>query len=230
MTGVATVGVVVLGVAMLASLYASVRQENVAALVNTVGSIAVTLAPFSVLVLPGWPSPDVGLLWELAFWIAVAGVLHSLGMLSLYESTSWWDHLTHVVSATLLAALLYAAYLVALEQPVDWPLVAVATLGSTFALGVVWELVELVARDVGRRYDVEPMLVYYGWLDSAFDLVFDVAGAVLVVWLDLRPFVPLLEPFPRATRTLLTVTGVVAVVGGALMAAYVVVNDASPTE
>jgi len=67
---------------------------------------------------------------------------------------------------------------------------AVLTVVLTLAAGVFWELIELIARDVGRRYDVEPVLVHYGRRDTTLDLVFDVVGALLVVGFDVRVFVP----------------------------------------
>jgi hypothetical protein len=124
----------------------------------------------------------------LAFWIAVAGLLHALGMLGRYDSVWWWDHLTHTLSAALAAALLYAGLLVVA------PAIAVAgTVLTIVVLGVLWEAGELFAREVADRYDIEPVLVHYGWRDTALDLLFDVVGAGVVVALDVRLFRPVVE-------------------------------------
>ncbi|MFD1568126.1 hypothetical protein ACFSAU_11535, partial [Halolamina litorea] len=131
------------------------------------------------------------------FWVAVAGFLHSLGMLGRYESVWWWDHLTHTLSAALLAALLYASLLVVAPG-----VAVVGTVVVTLTLGVVWEIGELLAREVASRYDIEPVLVHYGRRDTALDLVFDAVGTVLVVALDLRLFVPIVEAIVRSTGTL----------------------------
>lgn len=112
----------------------------------------------------------------------------------MYESTWWWDHLTHTVSGVLVAALIYAG-LVVTRPTTGSGSVAAATVLFTFAVGVSWELLELVAREVGERYDIEPVLVHYGWRDTAFDLGFDLVGALLVVLLDLRIFVPVVDQF-----------------------------------
>jgi hypothetical protein len=88
----------------------------------------------------------------------------------------------------------------------------------TFAVGVLWELVELVAREVATYLDVEPVLVHYGWRDTGLDLVFDVLGAVAVVGLDIRLFLPLAEEFPGATQRLLAWSGGAVVVGFLLTA------------
>lgn len=224
MIDVVSGGIVIAVVGMLASLIVGIRQENGAAVVNAFAAIVATLLPVALSrqFLP--TDRGLALLPELTLWIGVAGFLHSLGMLGPYESTSWWDHLTHTVSATLAAALLYAALLVVTDATVAGAsiLVPLATVGMILALGVVWELLELVARDVGRRYDIAPVLVHYGWWDTGLDLVFDLVGALLVVLVDVRLFVPLVEPFPRLARTVLlvVVAGCLAgfVIGGLYVA------------
>lgn len=180
-------------------LAVAVRRRDGAAVVNTTASLGV--ACVAVTVAAGF---DVGaasfVVPELAVWTAVAGLLHSLGMLGPYDSVWWWDHVTHTVSAALLAALVYAGVLVTVGQSWSPVVVAAATVGYTFAAGGCWELLELVARAVGDRYDIDPVLVHYGWRDTALDLVFDVVGAVAVVAVDGRWFVPLAEAAPGATR------------------------------
>lgn len=216
MTGPVDVALLSLQVAILATLAESLRRRNVAAALNALVALVAALLPAAVEAL----LPHVAFPPELPLWVALAGFLHALGMLGLYESTWWWDHLTHTVSAALVAALLYAGVLVAGRVGFAASRLAAAavTLAFTFAVGVFWELVELVARDVAERYDVDPVLVHYGWRDTAYDLAFDVVGAVLVVALDLRVFVPLARAFPRATRWLVLGGGGVVVVGSLLMA------------
>jgi hypothetical protein len=118
----------------------------------------------------------------------------------------------------LIAALVYAALIVAADGTAPTTTTAVLTVAYTFAIGVFWELIELVARAVGERYDIEPVLVHYGWRDTALDLVFDVLGAVVVVVADVRLFVKLAEDFPQITQSALTWTGGVVTVGSVLMA------------
>ena len=191
-----TVGILVVETALLVVLYAAHVQGNTAAVINTLGSVSITFVPAAVDravgISAGQPPATVS---GLTFIIAVAGLLHSLGMLGLYESTNWWDHLTHTVSAALAAALLYAGLVV-------WTgggaVAAVGTVLTLLGLGVGWELLESAARDVADRYGIEPVLVQYGWRDTALDLVFDLVGALLVVALDIRLFVPVLESVLRA--------------------------------
>lgn len=165
----------------------SLRRGNIAAAVNAAASLAAALAPYGLALLLGPAVADP----VLAVWVAVAGFLHAVGMLGPYESVWWWDHITHTVSAGLVAALVYAALLSWVALPsTPAGILAVATV---LGLGVVWELLELLARVMGDRYGIEPVLVHYGWRDTALDLLFDAIGVLAVVGMDLRTFVPIVE-------------------------------------
>ncbi|GAB6861393.1 hypothetical protein ACFR97_06065 [Haloplanus litoreus] len=198
-------------VAIGGTLLEGIRRRDPSVTVNAV--LALVLAVLPTLAI----GHLAGVGSTISLWVAVAGFLHCLGMLGLYESVTWWDHLTHTVSAALVAALLYAALLVSGADSGQPPLaVPAATLLLTVAIGVFWELVELVARDVGERFDVDPVLVHYGWRDTALDLGFDAFGALVVVLLDLSIFVPVLERTPALTRLVLLWSTGLVVVGSAL--------------
>jgi len=197
------------------TLLVALRRRDGAAIVNALASLAVALA--SIFVAAGAESPLAGPLLApaLPVWVAAAGLLHAVGMLGPYESVWWWDHLTHTLSAALAAALVYAVA-VTWGGGLSQAGAAAITVGYVAALGVAWEVLELVARAVGERYDVDPVLVQYGWADTAFDLVFDVVGAALVVAVDLRAFVDLAARYPDASRALLGWIGVAVAVGAVL--------------
>jgi hypothetical protein len=207
MIGLLAIGSLSLQVAIAAAFLEGVRRHNPAAAVNAAVALAVALLP--VLAFGG----VAGLGSPLSLWIGVAGLLHCLGMLGGYEAVPWWDHVTHTVSAALVAALLYAALLATDRGPIG---AAGATVLLTLAVGALWELVELVARDVGERFDVEPVLVHYGWRDTAFDLGFDLLGAVVVVALEVRLFVPVVSAVPGLTEAIL-VWSVGLVLGGSFL-------------
>jgi len=172
-------------------LAVALRRENGAAVVNTAACLLVTLVPVAVDAAPGVSFSPV-----LTYWVGGASVLHCVGMLGWYESVQGWDHLAHTVSAALAAALLYAGFLVA--TGLSAPGAAAATLGLIVVLGVLWELLELLMREVGERHGIEPVLIHYGWRDTALDMVFDVVGVALVLVLDLRLFVPVFETLTAA--------------------------------
>lgn len=211
-------------VAILACLYVGLRRGDLATAINAAFAMLVAVLPFALELAAGYVlSSSVELGPELALWIALAGFLHALGMLGLYEDTSWWDHLTHVVSAGLIAALIYAALEVAAGPPTSRTGIAAATVGLTFLAGVFWEFVELLAREFGERHGIEPVLIVYGVRDTALDLVFDVLAAVVVVALEVRVFVPLATEFPETARSLLLAGGAVSLLGSASIALGLVV-------
>ena len=218
--------------ALAFTLFVATRRRDLSAAVNALVSFAIALLslPLAAGFQMPWGHPF--LTPALPIWVTVAGLLHSVGMLGPYDTRWWWDHLTHTVSAMLVAALVYAGLIVAgasgATPPLSRATIAGATVIYTMAIGIFWELIELVARAVGERYDVEPMLVHYGWRDTALDLVFDLVGAVLVVALDLRIFVDLAAHAPTVTRLLVGLAGTVITVGSALMALLLGVASLQP--
>jgi hypothetical protein len=228
MSDLVATGALALLAGILLAMLEGVRRRNVPAMVNALASLGAALSPAVVeLFFRSTDGASVAFSPELTLWLATAGFLHTLGMLGPYDTVWWWDHLTHTVSAALVAALVYAGVVVVATHPsgIDLPATAIGgvTVVLTLALGVCWELIELVARDAGERLDIRPVLVHYGWRDTALDLVFDLLGALVVLLFDLRLFVPAARPFPRATRTLLTATVVVVLVGSVAMGLYLVV-------
>jgi hypothetical protein len=214
MRGPLLAGVVLCQAGIAAALVVAVRRADTAAAVNAVLALAVAfLVPVLGTTLP---VRGTGFGSVLALWVGLAGLLHCVGMLGLYDGCWWWDHVTHGVSAALVAALLYAGFLASVADPnrtaLPPELAGTAAVSVTLAIGILWELVELLARELGEALGVEPVLVHYGWRDTAFDLVFDVLGAVAVVGLDVRLFVGVAEQFPSLNGQLLVWScGVVSV-------------------
>lgn len=209
----------------------AVRRADAAAAVNAAFALAIALLPAGLSVTaPATVGTAVYATSELPLWLALAGFLHVVGMLGWYDTVWWWDHLTHTLSAALLASLVYGGLVVASpwsgELAIQPGGLAGATVGFVFALGVFWELGELLARDIAEWLDIEPVLVHYGWRDTALDLVFDIVGALLVVAMDVRLFVSVAAVSPSATRTALvwSVWGVgggsVVMTTGLLLARY----------
>ena len=210
--------------------YFAIRQGNAPAVVNAGMSFLLVFIPVFVDVFAyRFYGIRVGFTPELPLWVAVAGLVHSYGMLGPYDEISWWDHLTHTLSAALVAALLYAGVIVAFEYtPVSagnsliWSIVVLMTLLS----GVFWELIELLARDLGRKFDFPPVLEHYGRQDTVLDLLFDVGGAVLVLVADWQLFVPIARVSPETTVSALVVILAGLVIGSLVMSLIVVVEQA----
>lgn len=219
MTGLAADAALVLQAGLVLAVLEGLRRRNVPAVVNGLVALGAALLPVGLRAVS-----DVPIGPELPLWIAVAGLVHAVGMLGFYDSVWWWDHLAHAISAALVTALSYAAVLSISANAPFGPLgpsgVVLATLGLVLAVGVLWELIEELARHVAERYEMGPLLVIYGPFDWLFDLAFNLVGAGLVLLMDLRLFVPMFEPYPGGTRWLLLGVGGVAVVSDGLLALY----------
>lgn len=133
---------------------------------------------------------DVTISPPFVFWIAVAVLLHTLGMAGPYETIWWWDHLTHTLSAALLASVAYALtrtleeHSTVISLPADFRFLFVVIFA--LAAGVLWEVLEFLGREGARWLGHQPVLVQYGLQDTVLDLLFDGAGAVIVGLLDRR--------------------------------------------
>lgn len=228
MSGIVTQATLVLQAGLVLAVLEALRRWNVPAVVNGLVAIGAAFLP-AVLRLVA----DVGISAELPLWIAAAGLIHSVGMLGLYDTVWWWDHLAHAVSAALLTALAYAAVLVATSRGPYGPLgpdgSILLALGLVMAFSVLWELIEELARHLAERYDVGPLLVIYGPFDWLFDLAFNLVGAGLVIALDVRVFVQVFEPYPGTTTLLLLALGAVAVLSDILLSVFLfLVHDDWP--
>ncbi|MFC6784709.1 hypothetical protein ACFQFH_02190 [Halobaculum halobium] len=222
-------GAVSLQIGIAAGGVLAVRRGDAAAAFNAAFALTVALFPFGLSVTgPPAVAEAVAGSSELLLWVALAGFLHVVGMLGWYDTVWWWDHLTHTVSAALAASIVYSGLVVISRPPVGLGLTSVALAGATvgfvLALGVFWELGELFARDIAEWLDIEPVLVHYGWRDTALDLVFDLVGALVVVVMDLSLSVAIAATSPTATRTALVWTGWAVSGGSALLATGLVAS------
>jgi len=179
-------------VAILLVFAAGVLRGNVSVVVNAVLGLGVTL-------LPALLERDyrIHLGPRLTLWITAAVLLHAVGMLGLYDSVWWWDHLTHTLSATVIAAV---GYVTARVVDVHYDAVylpprfmAVYVVLFTMAVGVYWEVLEFAVRVGAPSLGLNPMLVQYGLSDTVVDLVFDGVGGLLVAVFGTRELGGLVE-------------------------------------
>ncbi|MFC7175801.1 hypothetical protein [Halosegnis marinus] len=190
-------------VGLLGMFFIGLDRGNTGIVVNSLVGIAVTRAP-------GLLERDYGIPMDagLTLWITAAVFLHALGTVGLpapvvgglnavgipvtdgsfYKETWWWDHMTHALSASVVAA---AGYSVARAVDVHSPDVRlppqfmfVFILLVTLAFGVFWEVLEFTIGEVAALAGSEgTILTQYGLDDTLLDLVFDSVGAVVVaVW------------------------------------------------
>lgn len=147
-----------------------VRRRDPGAMVNAVVALGATCLPAALeerCVVEFRP-------WQRVY-VTTAMLTHAVGMLGPYDDVWWWDHLTHMHSATLLGGLIHVVSRRLDVNPRPRVLAGVAT------AGLLWELVEYVAHAASRRVGLEPVLVSYGAVDTLLDLVFNFVGAGLVL-------------------------------------------------
>lgn len=169
--GLRAVLVVILGVGL--------AVPNVSVTVNAGLALVVTFLPAAL-----QRDRSVRLSPAIALWLTTAVTLHALGMLVLYESVPWWDHLTHLVSGALVAGVGFALvrsfddHSDAVSFPPQF--VGLFVVLFTIAAGVLWEVLELVGRELARSFDMDPVLIVYGLEDTMMDLIVDALAGVLV--------------------------------------------------
>jgi hypothetical protein len=121
--------------------------------------------------------------WLVAF-ITGTLLLHTLGMVGLYDGVWWFDHLTHTLSASIVAGVGYAIVRAVEEYSETVRLTPrflfVFTVIVTLALGVFWEIMEFSMRLLAQSVDLTPVLIQYGLTDTLGDLLFNLVGALLI--------------------------------------------------
>lgn len=207
--------------AILVVLIIAIKRYQIAAAVNAVAAFAAALTPWLIELTTPLNLPPV-----MTLWLGIAGLIHAIGMLGPYSSIAWWDYLTHTVSGAFVATVVYSALLVVTEPNAGW-LVTGGTVGATVLVGIVWELLELVARSLAERHNIPPVLVVYSWRDTTIDLIVDGLAAVIVVALGLRPFVLVFEQIPQLPTLLIVGSGVSLGVS-VILVALVLSRNATP--
>ena len=120
----------------------------------------------------------------LGVWITAAVFLHTLGSAGLYGQIGWWDHLTHAMSASLVAGVGYTAARAVdlhdddIQIPTKFAFVYIFVVVLAFA--VVWELFEFGLDLLSNRYGIAMPLAQHGLDDTVRDLLFNSLGALVV--------------------------------------------------
>lgn len=120
----------------------------------------------------------------LALWITVAVFLHTMGSAGLYARIGWWDHLTHAMSASLIAAIGYtvARAIDLHSEDINIPnrFAFVYILIVVLAFGVIWELFEFGLDIVANATGITMPLAQHGLDDTVRDVMFNSVGAIVV--------------------------------------------------
>lgn len=133
----------------------------------------------------------------LALWITAAVFLHTLGSAGLYGFFGWWDHLTHALSASLVAGIGYITVraLDLHHDEIHLPrryLFAYIII-FVMAFGVIWELFEFGLDVLAEATELEMPLAQHGIDDTVRDMLFNTLGAVIVATAAQVHLTPLAE-------------------------------------
>lgn len=120
----------------------------------------------------------------LGLWITTAVFLHTLGSAGLYRQIPWWDHLTHAMSASLIAAVGYTAAraidLHSDEIHIPRRIFFIYIFVVVLAFGVIWEVFEFGLDIAAEATDVAMPLAQLGLDDTVRDAMYNSLGALLV--------------------------------------------------
>lgn len=176
-------------ITLVGLLFIGIERGSVGIIVNTGVALAVTRLP-SIL------ERDYGIPMDprITLWIASAAFLHALGTVgipgitgNLYQQLDWWDHMTHALSASVVAAAGYATVRAIDEHSDDVYLpprfISVIILLFVLAFGVLWELLEFAIGLAAAAIGTSSVLTQYGVYDTLWDLVYNSIGGLLVaIW------------------------------------------------
>jgi hypothetical protein len=170
-------------------LFIGIDRGNTGIIVNT--AVALLVAQLPPILERDY---DVPMDPMLTLWITSAVFLHALGTVgvpgsevSFYRSLWWWDHLTHALSSSVVAAVGYATAR-SFEQHSDQvslpsKFTFVFILLFVLAFGVFWEVIEFTLAEAAHLLGSDSVLTQYGLGDTMLDLIFDTAGAIIVaIW------------------------------------------------
>jgi hypothetical protein len=179
----------VMELVLIGLLFIGIDRGNPGIIINTTASLVVVQ-------LPAILERDFDLTMDpqLVLWITAAAFLHGIGIVgvpgvsrSLYTSLWWWDHLTHSLSASVVAAAGYASVraIDIHSEDVDIPAqyVGIILLIFVLAFGVLWELLEFAIGVTADMIGTRTILTQYGIEDTLKDLTFNSMGGVIVaIW------------------------------------------------
>ena len=120
----------------------------------------------------------------LGLWITTAVFLHTLGSAGLYAQFSWWDSMTHALSASLVAGVGYTAVRVIdlHNEKIHLPkqCVFVYLFIVVLAFGVIWELFEFALDLLSAETGLTMPLDQHGLDDTVVHMLYNSLGALLI--------------------------------------------------
>lgn len=149
--------------------------------VNAAGSLGVTLLP-ALLQRETRVRMNVGLV----LWLTAAATFHALGILGPYRNFWWYDHVSHALTASIIAGVAYAT-VDALDRShedlyLPDPYRSVVLFLFVLATAVTWEVLEFGVTRLSVTLGADSsMLVIFGPVDIITDIAYSAAGGLAVV-------------------------------------------------
>lgn len=164
---------------LLGFIIVGAMEYNAKIAINSFVGLLVTLLPETL-----ERDYDIAMNPWLVLWIVSAILFHAVGTLGLYGNLWWWDHFTHTLSASLVAAAGYAT-LRALDQHTEdvhipKKFTFIFILVFVMAFGVIWEVIEFFVTLGTMNLGMETVITQHGISDTLKDLLFNSLGAVIV--------------------------------------------------
>ncbi|WP_255568238.1 hypothetical protein [Salinarchaeum sp. IM2453] len=123
----------------------------------------------------------------LTLWITAAVFFHSLGSAGLYAQIEWWDHLTHTLSASVVAAIGYVTVRIIdlHHDEIHLPrrFIFAYIIIFVMAFGVIWELFEFGLDVFADQTGLTMPLAQLGLEDTVVDMMYNTLGAIIVATL-----------------------------------------------
>jgi len=120
----------------------------------------------------------------LSLWITSAVFFHALGSFGLYGAVWWWDHLTHALSASVVAGIGYTVVrsIDLHSETINLPnkFMFVFILLTVIGFGVVWELFEFGLDIIAYITGISMPLARHGLDDKMKDMMYNTLGATIV--------------------------------------------------
>jgi len=171
---------------LVGMLFVGIDRGNGGIVVNTGVALAVTQLPPLL-----ERDYEIPMDPRLTLWITTAVFFHAFGTVglpgatrTLYSDIWWWDHMTHALSASLVAGAGYATVRAFDEhaEGVHLPrkFIAVFILLFVMAFGVLWEILEFAIALSAEALGTRAVLTQYGLGDTMLDFVFNSIGAIIV--------------------------------------------------
>jgi hypothetical protein len=153
-------------------------RKDLSTTVNATTGLVLTFVPH-VITRKYHIKQDTGLV----LWLTLAIFLHTIGTFEFYEYINNWDHITHALSASVVAAagytLIRAIDIYVDEIYIPPRVLFIFILIFVLAMGVVWEIIEFLSDELTSTLGFNAILAQHGIGDTMLDLMFDLFGAVL---------------------------------------------------